>query len=126
MTGEARKPRPHPLSNDFKWRDEGGRELRRLTLAERGVFNELGFVKLTDVFMPCEIDSVTEAIDPLEAKGEAWLRDHGGQVAIATADVITFTTHLVRKSKYLRDFAAHPAIKDICHDLVGADVRLYW
>jgi ectoine hydroxylase-related dioxygenase (phytanoyl-CoA dioxygenase family) len=126
MAGEPRNPRPHPLSKDFRWRDEGGRELRRLTQTERDTFNELGFVKLADVFTPCEIDAVTEAIDPLEAKGEAWLRQRGGQVAIATADVITFTTHLVRKSNYLRDFAAHPAIKEICHDLIGEDVRLYW
>ena len=126
MANEARRPRPHPLNADFKWRDEGVREMRRLTSAERGAFNELGFVKLANVFLRCEIDAVIEAIDPLEAKGEAWLRDRGGQVAIATADVITFTTHLVRKSRYLREFAAHPAIKDICHDLIGEDVRLYW
>jgi ectoine hydroxylase-related dioxygenase (phytanoyl-CoA dioxygenase family) len=126
MASEVRNPRPHPLSVDFKWHDEDAREPRRLTPAERASFNEHGFVKLTNVFMPCEIDAVIEAIDPLEARGEAWLRDRGGQVAIATADVITFTTHLVRKSKYLRDFAAHPAIKDICHDLIGEDVRLYW
>ena len=126
MVSNARRPRPHPLSMAFEWRDGGERELRRLTLAERDHFNEKGFVLLHDVFMDCEIDAVTEAIDPLEAKGEAWLRERGGQVAIATADVITFTTHLVRKSKYLREFAAHPAIKDICHDLIGEDVRLYW
>jgi ectoine hydroxylase-related dioxygenase (phytanoyl-CoA dioxygenase family) len=126
MADEARRPRSHPLSTDFRWHDQGGRETRRLTQAERDRFNELGFVKLANVFMPCEIDAVIEAIDPLEARGEAWLRDRGGQVAIATADVITFTTHLVRKSKYLREFAAHPAIKDICYDLIGEHVRLYW
>ncbi|MGH6955045.1 MAG: phytanoyl-CoA dioxygenase family protein, partial [Caulobacteraceae bacterium] len=29
-------------------------------------------------------------------------------------------------SDALRAFAAHPAVKDICHDLIGDDVRLYW
>ena len=126
MVSETRTPRRHPLNTEFTWRNDSGQDLRRLTLAERDAFNELGFIKLTDIFMPCEIDALIEAIDPLEAKSEAWLRERGGQVAISTADVITFTTHLVRKSRYLREFAAHPAIKDICHDLIGADVRLYW
>ena len=30
------------------------------------------------------------------------------------------------KSAGLRGFAGHPAIKDVCHDLIGDDVRLYW
>jgi ectoine hydroxylase-related dioxygenase (phytanoyl-CoA dioxygenase family) len=29
-------------------------------------------------------------------------------------------------SAVLRDFAAHPAIAEVCHDLIGDDVRLYW
>jgi ectoine hydroxylase-related dioxygenase (phytanoyl-CoA dioxygenase family) len=32
----------------------------------------------------------------------------------------------VKKSPVLRAFAAHPAIKDVVHDLIGPDVRLYW
>jgi ectoine hydroxylase-related dioxygenase (phytanoyl-CoA dioxygenase family) len=123
---EPRKPRPHPLSTDFVWQDEGRRSLRQLTAAERDAYNAQGYVKLTNVFSRPEIDAVISAIDPLEAKGEDWLRSKGGQVSISTADVITFTTHLVRKSKVLKDFAAHSAIKDICHDLIGDDVRLYW
>jgi phytanoyl-CoA hydroxylase len=40
--------------------------------------------------------------------------------------VITFTIHLVPHSQVLRDFAAHPFIKEVCHDLMGDNVRLYW
>jgi ectoine hydroxylase-related dioxygenase (phytanoyl-CoA dioxygenase family) len=119
-------PRPHPLNKQFVWDNGPSRALRRLSNDERGQFNRMGFVLLRKVFTAQEMADVAAAIDPLEAKGEEWLRAQGGRVAIATADVITFTTHLVRKSRPLRAFAAHPAIKDICHDLIGPDVRLYW
>jgi ectoine hydroxylase-related dioxygenase (phytanoyl-CoA dioxygenase family) len=45
---------------------------------------------------------------------------------IAEAGAITFTTHLVAQSDTLRTFAAHPVFADLCHDLVGPDVRVYW
>jgi len=45
---------------------------------------------------------------------------------LTDAEAITFTLHLVKKSAALKAFAAHPAIADICHDLIGPEVRLYW
>lgn len=116
----------HPLNNDFHWRDVSTREPRRLTPGEVAQFNDEGFVKLEGVFTPEEIAAVTAAIDPLEAQEEARLRDNGGRHFISQADVITFTVHLVKRSPVLKAFAAHPALKDICHDLIGGDVRLYW
>jgi ectoine hydroxylase-related dioxygenase (phytanoyl-CoA dioxygenase family) len=118
--------RPHPLSHGFTWQDSRRDNLRRLVPAEVAAFDSHGFVKLEGVFSSAEIARVIAAIDPMEAKGEAWLRDRGGRVSISEADVITFTIHLVKRSPELRAFAAHPAIKDICHDLIGDDVRLYW
>ena len=50
----------------------------------------------------------------------------GGRGFIARADEITFTTHLVRRSKTLRDFCRGELVCDIAHDLIGPDVRLYW
>jgi len=122
----AREVRKHPLSRDFVWQDSARENLRRLTAAEVEQFDAHGFVKLVNVFTPEEIADVIAAIDPLEAKSEDWLRSKGGTVAISQADVITFTTHIVKKSDVLKRFAAHPAIRDICHDLIGGDVRLYW
>ena len=118
-------PRKHPLSADFHWEDHTG-PLRRVTAAERAAFDELGFIKIEGAFTADEIAEVTGAIDPLEAVGEERLRAAGGTISIATADEITFTTHLVKTSPTLRAFAAHPFIKDVCHDLLGDAVRLYW
>src|SRR5690349_25019862 len=115
-TVEPRKIKPHPLSRDFVWRMPEPSELRYLTKAKFRAFDALGFVKLEGVFTPEEVASVIQAIDPIERKGEEWLRGKGGKVMISEADVITFTTHLVTRSDTLRAFATHPKVRDICHD----------
>jgi ectoine hydroxylase-related dioxygenase (phytanoyl-CoA dioxygenase family) len=121
-----REVRLHPLNQNFSWIDQEVPSLRLLTPEQLKTYNRGGFVRLENVFSQAELEGVIAAIDPLEARGEEWLRSKGGRVSIATADVITFTTHLVRNSDILRAFAAHIAIKDICHDLIGDNVRLYW
>ena len=125
-TVEPRQVRPHPLSHDFVWQMHEPKNLRYLTPDQYRAFDELGFVKLEGVFDAGEVARVIAAIDPIEKRGEEWLRGKGGKVMISEADVITFTTHLVTRSETLRAFAAHSRIKGICHDLIGDDVRLYW
>ena len=120
-----RQPRPHPLNDDFHWVDRDV-PLRRLTPEQRDAYNRLGFVKVEGVFTPEEVAEVIAAIDPFEAAAEQKVREAGGTVSIATADVITFTTHLVKRSPPLKAFAAHPFFKDVCHDILADDVRLYW
>jgi phytanoyl-CoA hydroxylase len=121
----AREPRPHPRNQGFAWRD-AHRPGRRLTTEQLEQFDTLGFVKLEGVFTAAELAEVEAAIDPLEVEHEARVRAEGGSIRLSSLDAITFTTHIVKRSQVLRDFAAHPALKDICHDLVGNDVRLYW
>lgn len=118
--------RLHPLNRDFVWQSRRPERPRRLTDAEMSQYDEQGFVRLEGLWDAETLAAVTAAIDPFEARSEAWVRSKGGQVGIAFADTITFTIHLAQKSEVLRAFAAHPAIKDICHDLMGDDVRLYW
>ena len=50
----------------------------------------------------------------------------GGRFFIARADEITFTTHLVLRSALLRRFTSSALFADLCADLIGPDVRLYW
>ena len=126
MSTTKRQIKPHALNRDFTWAMPAPQNLQALTPEQYAQFDADGFVKLENVFTPAEIATVTEAIDPLEAKGEAFLREQGGRISISEADVITFTIHMVTKSEVLKRFAAHPRIQDICHDLIGDDVRLYW
>ena len=45
---------------------------------------------------------------------------------IAESGAITFSVHLVSRSRELAAFARHPKLVGICIDLVGPDVNLYW
>jgi ectoine hydroxylase-related dioxygenase (phytanoyl-CoA dioxygenase family) len=126
MNEIAATPRLHPLSRDFQWRDAAG-PLHLLSERQRAQFNENGFTLIEGVFSSDEITAVIRAIDPIEKEREDFVRmQPGSRVSISEADIITFTAHIVRNSSILRDFASHPAIKNICRDLVGEDVRLYW
>src|ERR1700757_4467180 len=126
MSTTVREIKLHPLSRDFVWSMPAPHALSYLSTEQYRAFDKNGFVKLEAVFKPAEVASVIAAIDPIEQKGEEWLRGKGGKVSISEADVITFSIHLVTRSDVLRTFAAHPKVKDICHDLIGDDVRLYW
>ena len=116
----------HPRNHGFLW--QGGRSagLRRVSAAEKRQFDTSGYMILKGAFARKEIAAVEAAIDPLEQEHERFLRASGTSNAISAADAITFTGHIVKKSAVLREFARHPVICDICHDLMGDDVRLYW
>jgi ectoine hydroxylase-related dioxygenase (phytanoyl-CoA dioxygenase family) len=45
---------------------------------------------------------------------------------IAEADALTVTLHVASRSKVLRDLVASTPMTDLCHDLIGPDVNLYW
>jgi phytanoyl-CoA hydroxylase len=120
-------PQLHPKNRDFVWRDPAPDHLERLTPEQFAAFNTDGFTVLKGVFSKAEIEAVIAAIDPLEEEFERYVREEeDGQFRLTSVGTITFTVHLVKRSPVLRAFAAHPAIKAICHDLIGDDVRLYW
>ena len=128
MTNAAHtEPTQHPLNHNFSWRDpEPGRH-RRLTDEQVRGFGEHGFFVLEKAFSQAEIADVIAAIDPLEQAYERYVSEQqGGHYRLSSSGTITFTAHLVRFSAQLKNFAAHSTFKDVCHDLIGDDVRLYW
>jgi ectoine hydroxylase-related dioxygenase (phytanoyl-CoA dioxygenase family) len=127
MNAIAPELRPHPLSRGFVWRDAEAARARRLTAGEVAAFNRDGFFRLEGVFTAQEIAAVAAAIDPLEAEQARFVRERkGGRYYLTDTEAITFTIHLVGKSEALKAFAAHPVFQDVCHDLIGDEVRLYW
>jgi ectoine hydroxylase-related dioxygenase (phytanoyl-CoA dioxygenase family) len=116
----------HPRNQSFAWQEGRSAGLRRLTAADRRQFDQSGYCILRGAFNRQEIAAVEAAIDPLELAHEQFLRANGSSNAISATDAITFTGHIVKKSPVLRQFAAHAVICDICHDLIGDNVRLYW
>jgi ectoine hydroxylase-related dioxygenase (phytanoyl-CoA dioxygenase family) len=119
-------PRRHPLNRGFSWRDHRG-PFRRIRAEQARAFDEQGCFVLEDAFDAATLEAVCAEIDPIERKVTEFLRGReGGRLFIAAADTITFSTHLVLRSQRLRDFCAGPVFRDLCHDLIGPDVRLYW
>jgi phytanoyl-CoA hydroxylase len=119
-------PALHPLNHGFSWTPVRG-PFRLITGEQARSFNQRGFFVLENAIDPAAVVRVRDAIDPFEAKAEEFLRSRpDGRMGIAQADGITFTVHLVRLSSVLREFSASRTFQDLCHDLIGPDVRLYW
>ncbi|QNA86593.1 phytanoyl-CoA dioxygenase family protein [Sphingomonas sp. So64.6b] len=122
------EPRIDSRGRDFAWQDiPADRTLRRLDHEQAAAFDRDGFVLIRDAFTPDEIAAVIATIDPIEEAYERYVSEQmGGQFRLTSSGTITFAAHLVTKSDVLRSFAAHPAIRDLCRDLAGDRVRLYW
>jgi len=119
-------PTLHPRNTSFTWSDHAG-PFRRLTAEQVRSYDELGFFVLEDALNPDEVTGLAAAIDPLEAELEELLANmDGGRFFIARAGEITFTTHLVTRAPPLRAFTRSALLTEVCADLIGPDVRLYW
>ena len=119
-------PAVHDLNTGFSWADHPG-PFRAVTPEQARQYDEQGFFVLEGALGADEVAGLVGAIDPWEARQEEALRTlEGGRFFIARADEITFTTHLVLRSELLRRFTSSALFADVCADLVGPDVRLYW
>jgi len=119
-------PALHQLNHGFSWTPVRG-PFRLISDEQARSFNERGFFVLEDAFDRATIEQIRDAIDPFEAKTEEFLRSRPDRrMFIAEADGISFTVHIVKRSKVTRDFSAHRVFQDLCFDLIGPDVRLYW
>jgi phytanoyl-CoA hydroxylase len=117
---------PHPWNHDFQWSTPRG-PFRRLTAAQAAQFDEQGFVVLEDLFDKELIEELRDELDAHEARLEELLRAQADErIYIAEAGAITFTTHLVAQSAIARAFATHDVFLDLCADLLGPDVDMYW
>jgi len=115
----------HPLSSHFTWKSPEP-PFRYLSTEQVSSFAENGFCVAEGAFDAVTLAGVLSEIDPLERELEDWLRRNGGRVSIARAGEITFTTHLVARSSRIRDFVSRTPLTQICSDLIGPEVRLYW
>jgi phytanoyl-CoA hydroxylase len=120
------KPLRHELNHSFEWASHSG-PFRVVSEGQARHYDEDGYFVLEDALTPAEVAALVDAIDPFEAEVEEALRQvEGGRVFIARADEITFSTHLVARSPFLRLFTSSDLFVGLCADLIGPDVRLYW
>jgi len=116
----------HPQNHGFKWTPRRG-PFRAITDEQARSYDERGFFIFERAIDREALARVTAAIDPWESKFEDALRRvPGGKAFIAQAGGITFTTHLVKHSRVIREFASSQLFADLCFDLIGPNVRLYW
>ncbi|HUI25797.1 MAG TPA: phytanoyl-CoA dioxygenase family protein [Candidatus Kryptonia bacterium] len=122
----ATSPERHPWNRSFTWQPRRV-DLRRITEVQAQAYDEQGFFVLEDAFDPTTVQRVLDAIDPLDQQTLDFLRTQERErFLISDAKTITFTPHLVLRSPVLRGFCAGQVFRDLVHDLIGDDVRLYW
>ena len=129
--GDERGRRPgrlvHELNTSFTWADDSG-PFRRPSLPEQArQYDERGYFVLEGALGRAEVDELTAAIDPVEAHQEEALRTMEGGALLHRPCRRDHLHHPSRAA--LR--AAAPlhlvgALADVCADLIGPDVRLYW
>ena len=124
--GVAVGPRSHPWSRDFQWHNHTG-PFRALADEQVRHYDRHGYVVVPDLVGADLLAEVTAAIDPFDARTEAFLRSvEGERLSVAEAGAITFSVHLAARSPVLRRLVTDAALTGIAADLIGPDVRLYW
>ncbi len=116
----------HPWCTDFEWQ-RAKQPPRRLTDAQTRSFDADGWLIVEDVLDASTLADLTAQLDALEAEADAFVRAQpDDRFVLSEADAITFSTHAVLTSEVARRVSRLESITDICHDLIGPDVRLYW
>lgn len=116
----------HPWNTGFAWADHAG-PFRRLSAEEVARFDADGYVVVPDLVDAATLAAVRDDLDRFEAEVDAFLQTReDGRFSIAETGALTVALHAVTRSAAAAALSRHPAIVDLCADLIGPDVRLYW
>ncbi len=116
----------HPLNTNFSWQQPAG-PYGFISESQATAYREQGGFILQDAFTADEVAALTAALDPMEAAAnDALQHQSADQPGIARADEIVFRAHVVMASPVANTFARHPVFVQLCRDLIGPQVRLYW
>jgi ectoine hydroxylase-related dioxygenase (phytanoyl-CoA dioxygenase family) len=120
------EPRADPRNCEFLWTSPVGPPAL-LDDEQARQWNESGYFLLRDAFTADEVASLIAEIDPIQEQVSAFLGTRpGGKAFIAEQGNIAFCPNLVLGSRRLREFCTHRVFRELGHDLIGPDVRLYW
>lgn len=103
---------PHPDNRDFLWRSSPG-PYRYLDANKVAEFDERGFLVIEKHFDSGWVAAACSAIEERLGQGTRF-------------NDATYAARLVGESDVLRDLCFAEPFPDLCWDLVGPDVRLYW
>ena len=116
----------HELNTSFAWEDRVG-PFRRVTDDQAAQFDRDGYVVIEDLIDAATLEAVMREIDGFEAKVETFLKTQPDErMMIAEAGALTVTLHIASRSQVLRDLVMSEPLTDLCADLIGPDVNLYW
>lgn len=118
--------RNHALNTSFNWSGPTG-PFEVLTETQAQQYNELGGFVFEDMFTQSEIASLLTDLDAAEAQANEFVRRiDKSQPSISRADEIVFSPHLVARSEPAKTFSKHETLIQLCKDIIGPSVRLYW
>ena len=116
----------HPWNETFEWSDAVTRT-GYLTEDQVNKYNNDGFVVLEKALDVTKLQEIIESMDQLASETDAFLQTlEGERLSIAESGAILFGIHPCLRSEMVKQFISRQPFADICHDLIGPDVRLYW
>ena len=119
-------PKHHKDNKGFSWSMREG-SFDYLSDDQINLFDSDGYLVVENAFDNSLISEIIRNIDPYEFNVTEALKGlDEGKFFISRAEEITFTTHLVTQSDELKEFSKHEVFSNLCKDLIGNDVRLYW
>ena len=120
------EPVPHPWNTSFTWQSPRP-PYRRVTDSDAAQFDREGWFVVDRLVDGDTLVAVRDEIDRREAKVEAFLRTQPDErMSIAEAGALTVSIHLAARAPVLRELASSAVMTDLCSDLLGPDVNLYW
>ena len=118
--------RAHPWNSDFAWK-RSDIAPTRLSDDQLDQFHNEGWIVVEDLIDPATLAQVRDELDVIEQSYDELLKTVPDErMFIAESGAIVFAPHAVKQSEAARNVSRHPAIAEICRDLVGLNVRLYW
>ncbi len=120
-------PPRHKLNGEFTWRERPTDSLRKLNMQTVSDFNEKGYAFVPGAVTAEKLGPLLSAIDALEAgESKTILTFDSDEPVVFETNQMTFACNLASQHPDLRDFASSVLMRDLMHDLIGLDVRLYW
>ena len=116
----------HPWNDKFRWTDALART-GFLSQLQVDSYNVEGYLLLENTILVDQLETLTEVLDQLASETDTFLKTlEEERLSIAESGAILFGIHPCLQSAEAKTFVSQQIFADICHDLIGPNVRLYW